>query len=63
MFREDLFSIGTPHDTLFARYIVNAAGVHADEVAEMIGDRTFRITRGAVSIWCSIRIWARLCRM
>lgn len=44
VFREDLFSIGTPHDTLFARYIVNAAGVHADEVAEMIGDRTFRIT-------------------
>ena len=40
----NLFSIGTPHDTLFARYIVNAAGVHADEVAEMIGDRTFRIT-------------------
>ena len=25
VFREDLFSIGTPHDTLFARYIVNAA--------------------------------------
>ena len=44
VFREELFSIGTPHDTLFARYIVNAAGVHADEVAEMIGDRTFRIT-------------------
>lgn len=44
VFQKDAFSVGTPQGTLYARYIVNAAGVHADEVAEMIGDRTFRIT-------------------
>lgn len=44
VFQKDVFSIGTPQGTLCARYLVNAAGVHADEVAEMIGDRSFRIT-------------------
>ncbi len=42
--QKDSFSIGTPQGTFSASYIVNAAGVHADEVAEMIGDRSFRIT-------------------
>lgn len=44
VFQKDVFSIGTPQGALCARYLVNAAGVHADEVAEMIGDRAFRIT-------------------
>ncbi|HIT53576.1 MAG TPA: NAD(P)/FAD-dependent oxidoreductase [Candidatus Fimivicinus intestinavium] len=42
--QKDTFSIGTPQGAFYASYIVNAAGVHADEVAEMIGDRSFRIT-------------------
>ncbi len=31
-------------ETVRARYVVNAAGVHADEVAKMIGDFSFSIT-------------------
>ena len=31
-------------EKLYARYLVNAAGVHADEVARMIGDDSFSIT-------------------
>ena len=44
VFQKGAFSVDTPRGALCARYIVNAAGVHADEVAEMIGDRSFRIT-------------------
>uniref|UniRef100_UPI003FF0EEE8 NAD(P)/FAD-dependent oxidoreductase n=1 Tax=Candidatus Fimivicinus sp. TaxID=3056640 RepID=UPI003FF0EEE8 len=44
VFQNDVFLVGTPRETLYAKYIVNAAGVHADEVAEMIGDHSFHIT-------------------
>ena len=30
--------------TVYARYIVNAAGVHSDEVARLVGDDSFKVT-------------------
>lgn len=31
-------------ETVYARYIVNAAGVHSDEVARLVGDDSFKVT-------------------
>ncbi|MGI5893391.1 MAG: NAD(P)/FAD-dependent oxidoreductase [Candidatus Merdivicinus sp.] len=41
---DGFFTIHSSSECVEARYIVNAAGVHADEVARMIGDESFTIT-------------------
>ncbi len=38
------FTITTSQGTISARYVVNAAGLFADEIAKMIGDTSFVIT-------------------
>lgn len=40
----DGWRIVTPHGTATARYVVNAAGLHADDVAAMVGVDDFTIT-------------------
>lgn len=40
---EDGFQIETNHGTIKARFVVNAAGVHSDQVAAMVGDHSFSI--------------------
>ena len=37
------FEISSADDTVSARYIINAAGVFADEIAKMVGDDSFSI--------------------
>ena len=39
----DGFSVRSATDTIKARYVVNAAGVHSDDVAALVGDDGFRI--------------------
>lgn len=39
----NIVSVETNRGTLYPRLVINAAGVHADEIAEMAGDRTFTI--------------------
>jgi glycerol-3-phosphate dehydrogenase len=39
----DDFAVTTGAGTLDASYVINAAGVHADKMARMIGDRSFTI--------------------
>lgn len=38
------YKIVSKTDEVFAKYIVNAAGVYADNIAKMVGDNTFAIT-------------------
>ncbi len=39
-----VFAVSDGNDTVYARYLVNAAGVHSDEIAALAGDTpTFRI--------------------
>lgn len=40
---EHIVSVKTNRGTMYPRLVINAAGVHADEIAEMAGDRTFTI--------------------
>lgn len=40
----DYFTITSGKDCVEARFVVNAAGVHADEIARMVGDESFTIT-------------------
>ncbi len=39
-----IVGVETSKDTIAAKYVVNAAGVYADEVAKLAGDDTFTIT-------------------
>ena len=39
----DAFRISSKDRTVYARYIVNAAGLHSDEVAHMVGDDSFSV--------------------
>ena len=39
----DGLTVHTPHGRLHARFVINSAGVHADQVAAMLGCDTFRI--------------------
>jgi glycerol-3-phosphate dehydrogenase len=38
------YVVATPKGAIRARYIVNAAGLYADEIAGMVGDRDFHLT-------------------
>ena len=40
---EHIVSVKTNRGTIYPKLVINAAGVHADEIAEMAGDRTFTI--------------------
>lgn len=40
---QSLFEIRTNKEKIYSHYIINCAGLYADQVAEMIGDTTFRI--------------------
>lgn len=44
MRESDGFEIVTTEHTIRARYVIDAAGVYADDVASMIGDNSFKIT-------------------
>ncbi len=39
----DAFRIFSGKDSICARYIVNAAGLYSDEIAQMVGDDSFRV--------------------
>ncbi|MDR2647009.1 MAG: NAD(P)/FAD-dependent oxidoreductase [Oscillospiraceae bacterium] len=41
--QEDMFALCAPNRQITARTVVNAAGVHADDIARMIGDDSFHI--------------------
>ena len=40
---EDGWKLTTPKGAFTARYVVNAAGTHADQIAAMVGDESFQI--------------------
>ncbi len=42
-FKDDIFFISTATGVIKAKYIVNCAGVFADQIAKMIGDTSFKI--------------------
>lgn len=42
-FKDDLFFITTASGVIKAKYIINCAGVFADQIANMIGDTSFKI--------------------
>ncbi len=38
------FKVSSDTDTVLARYVINCAGVHSDEIAAMVGDVSFTVT-------------------
>lgn len=42
-YKDDMFIISTASGVIKAKYVINCAGVFADNIARMIGDDTFRI--------------------
>lgn len=40
----DTYKIKSDHEVIEAKYVINAAGVYADKIAEMISDTSFKIT-------------------
>lgn len=42
-YKDDLFSISTASGVIKAKYVINCAGVFADQIAKMIGDTSFKI--------------------
>ena len=42
-FKDDLFFLSTASGVVTAKYVINCAGVFADQIAKMIGDTSFRI--------------------
>lgn len=42
-YKDELFSISTASGVIKAKYIINCAGVFADQIAKMIGDTSFKI--------------------
>lgn len=43
-FENDMFILSTEQGEISAKYIINAAGVHSDDIAKMIGDNSINIT-------------------
>ena len=41
---KDYYEIFSENDSIGAKCVINAAGVYADRIAEMIGDKSFKIT-------------------
>lgn len=39
----DVWVVHTPHGEIEADYIINCAGIHADDIAKMAGDDTFQV--------------------
>ncbi|MBQ5968793.1 MAG: FAD-dependent oxidoreductase [Clostridia bacterium] len=42
-FKNDMFSLSTATGVIKAKYVINCAGVFADQIAKMIGDTSFKI--------------------
>lgn len=42
-FENELFTVTTVKEKIQSRYIVNAAGIYSDKIAEMVGDTSFKI--------------------
>lgn len=42
-YKDDLFFISTASGVIKAKYVINCAGVFADQIAKMIGDTSFKI--------------------
>jgi len=41
--QEDVYKICSPNEEIYAKYVINCAGINADEIASMIGDTSFTI--------------------
>ena len=41
---DDVYTISTDSDKVDARIVINAAGIHSDDIAAMVGDDSFSIT-------------------
>lgn len=42
-YKDDMFFLSTASGVIKAKYVINAAGVFADKIAQMIGDNSFKI--------------------
>lgn len=42
--KEDIFDIKSEEQTVRGKFVINAAGINADKIAEMAGDNTIKIT-------------------
>ncbi|WP_353894108.1 NAD(P)/FAD-dependent oxidoreductase [Proteinivorax hydrogeniformans] len=41
--KRDCYVLNTTNESIKAKYIINAAGVHADRISNMVGDKSFKI--------------------